>query len=145
MQIPKYVIFFLECLISKCCCGPHEAQNFDLRHHRSTFVTIRIIKNDREMPQSWSGLFWSPSAHRPFWRNSIVKIKLCGLPNLVRFYLLFGIVVFPDEMLTFLHDHEFLSSYKSHIYCISNGNTHILERPWIVCFHRGFTFVARPC
>ena len=41
---PKCVIFFLDCLISKCCCGPHEAQNFDLHHHRSTLVTIKIIK-----------------------------------------------------------------------------------------------------
>ena len=44
MQIPKYAIFFLECLISKCCCGTREAQNFELRHYRSTFVTIKIIK-----------------------------------------------------------------------------------------------------
>ena len=97
------------------------------------------------MPQSWTVIFLLPSARRPFWRNSIVNVSLFGVPNFVCVYQLFRVVIFPLEKLTFWCVHDFLISYKFHICCISNGNTHILERPRIVRFQMGFTFVARPC
>ena len=43
-QNHEFGIFYLEGPFSKCCCGHHGAQNFDLHHHGSTFVTIKIIK-----------------------------------------------------------------------------------------------------
>ena len=97
------------------------------------------------MPQSWTAPFLSPSARRPFWRNSIVNISPFGVPNFVCVYQLFRVVVFPKEKSTFVGAPEFVNFRKFHICCISQGNTHSLERQRIVRFHIGFTFVARPC
>ena len=145
MQIPKYAIFFLECLISKCCCGTREAQNFELRHYRSTFVTIRIIKKRQGNASQLDSLIFV--AERP---SSVLakfhsKYKPFGVPNFVCVYQLFRVVVFPKEKSTFVGPPEFVNFRKFQICCTSQGNTHSLERQRIVRFHIGFTFVARPC
>ena len=67
------------------------------------------------MHQGWSLPFLSPSARRPFWQNSTVNIRIFGVPNFVCVYLLFRIVVFPTEKLTFWSVPAFWISNKFHI------------------------------
>ena len=56
--------FFLECLISKCCCASHEAPYPDLRNITSTIATMNILKtNDKDVHQTWSRCFVVLGAH----------------------------------------------------------------------------------
>ena len=47
---PYCVNLLLECLLSKCCCGPHEVQYFDVCNITSTIVTIKIVQTRIGIP-----------------------------------------------------------------------------------------------
>ena len=53
----KCVIVFLQCLISKCCCGPRQNQNFALHHHVPVIVTSRILQKHQGFPSKLECLF----------------------------------------------------------------------------------------
>ena len=145
MQIPKYASFLWECPFSKCCCGPHEARNFHLHHHMSPNAIIKIIQKQQENPSKLECLFFVVARPSSFQRKSSVIISLLGVPPFVCVCLLFRIDVFPIDKLTFWAAHGRPISYNFHFCCFLLGNTYILARPRIACFHIDFTFVARPC
>ena len=78
VRIPKCASFLWECPFSKCCCGPHQAQNFHLQHHTSPNAIIKIIQKQEENPSKleWLILVVARSSsfltklfcnYKPFW------------------------------------------------------------------------------
>ena len=146
VRIPKCVSFLWECTFSKCCCGPHEAQNFHLQHHTSPNAIIKIIQQHEENPSKLDCVIFVVARPSSFLAKFVSNYKpFWSAPFCLCVCLLFRIVVFPLEKLTFWGAHERPISHKFHICCFLLRNTYILARSRIACFHIGFTFVARPC
>ena len=146
MQIPKCVSFLWECPFSKCCCGPHEAQNFHLQHHTSPNAIIKVIQKHQENPsklespflvvaRSSSCLAKLFSNYKPFWsvpfclrlsafRNCCIssrKVNISRCPWASDFLQIPYLLLSPREYLHFAASTNRMFSSRFHTF---------VARPW---------------
>ena len=146
MQIPKCASFLWECPFSKCCCGPHEAQNFHLHHHMSPNAIIKIIQKRKENPSKLDWLIFvvaRPSSflakifsnYKPFWsapfclclsafQNCCIssrKVNILRSPWVPDFLQIPHLLSSPREYLHFAASTNRMFSYRFHFCRTSLG------------------------